>query len=303
LDIKEKLKAYVDLTRAHFIPIWPIMFCSGLLLAFQNYNYFSWSLLIRAIIIGTFGFEAGMVLNDIVDRNIDKLDTDDENLTKYWRPFNERPIPSGRVSVKEAYIIFGLFVAISAIFIATLPFPHNVYVYILMIYGYSMEIFYQIKKRDQRFPIAQLIGRTDLTFFPVAGYLCYGNLDLTVLFFVLFLYPWAIAHLGVNDIVDVKNDHAKGLNTVTELYGIKGNILWINISTGIHIITASLFLIFELGLIAFYGFLIAFLLLLIANILLVKNKTALGGLKILPMYHLSLLIYMISIILDVTILF
>lgn len=298
MNIKEKLKAYIDLTRAHFIPVWPLLFCSGLLLAFQNYNYFSWSLLIRAIIIGTFGFEAGMVLNDIVDRNLDKLDTDDMKLNKYWRPFNQRPIPSGKVTVKEAYAIFGIFVAISALFIATLPFPHNLYVYLIMIYGYSMEIFYQLKKRDQRFPIAQLLGRTDLTFFPVAGYLCYANLDFTVLFLVLFLYPWAIAHLGVNDIVDVKNDHAKGLKTVTELYGIKGNILWINVFTGLHIITALLFLILELGTIAFYGFIIAFIILIIANVLLIRNKTALGGLKILPMYHLSLLIYMISIIVD-----
>ncbi|TFF97366.1 MAG: prenyltransferase [Promethearchaeota archaeon] len=298
MNVKEKFKAYVDLTRAHFIPVWPIVFCSGLLLAFQNYNYFSWSLLIRAIIIGTFGFEAGMVLNDIVDRNLDKLDTDDKNLNKYWRPFNQRPIPSGKVSIKEAYVIFGLFVAISALFIATLSFPHNIYVYIIMVYGYAMEIFYQIKKRDQRYPIAQLLGRTDLTLFPVAGYLCLGNPDLTVLFLILFMYPWAIAHLGVNDIIDVKNDHAKGLNTVTELYGIKGNILWINIFTGIHLIMAIFLLIFELSFIALSGFIIAFLILITANILLIRNKTSLGGLKILPMFHMSLLIYMISIILD-----
>lgn len=298
VKIKEKIKAYIDLTRAHFLPIWPIIFCTGLMLAFKNYDYFSWSLLIRAILIGTFGFEAGLVLNDIVDRNIDKLDTDDENLTKYWRPFNKRPIPSGRVSVKEAFLIFGVFVTIAGILIATLPFPHNIFIYILMVYGYAMEYFYQIKKRNQKYPIAQLIGRTDLTFFPVAGYLCYGNLDLTLLFLVLFMYPWAIAHLGVNDIADVKNDQAKGLKTITVLYGLKGNVVWVNIFTGLHIIMAIIFLIFELGTIALFGFIIAFLILLTANILLLRKRTALGGLKILPMYHLSLFIYMLSIILD-----
>jgi 4-hydroxybenzoate polyprenyltransferase len=298
MNVKEKIKAYIDLTRAHFLPVWPILFCTGLMLAFKNGDYFSWSLLIRAIFIGTFGFEAGMVLNDIVDRNIDKLDTDDEKLTKYWRPFNKRPIPSGRVSLKEAFIIFGVFVTITAILIGTLPFPHNLYIYILMIYGYAMEYFYQVKKRNQKYPVAQLLGRTDLTFFPIAGYLCYGNLDFTVLFLVLFMYPWAIAHLGVNDIVDVRNDHAKGLKTVTELYGIKGNIIWITVSTAIHIATATLFLIFELGTIAFYGFLATFLVLIVANLLLLKNRSDVGGLKILPLYHLSLFMYMISIILD-----
>ncbi len=298
LEAKEKLKAYIDLTRAHFIPVWPLLFCTGLLLAFKNYNYFSWVLLIKVILIGLFGFEGGMVLNDIVDRNIDSLDTDDKSLNKYWRPFDERPIPSGKVSIKEAFGIFGIFVIISALLIATLSFPHNLYVYFFMIYGYSMEMFYQLKKRDQKFPVAQLLGRTDLTFFPVAGYLCLGHFDLTTLLIILFLYPWALAHLGVNDIVDVKNDHAKGLKTVTELYGIRGNIIWIVISTAVHIGTSILFLLFKLGTIALIGFIIAFIVLITANIILLKKRTALGGLKALPMYHLSLFIYMISIILD-----
>ncbi len=46
-------------------------------------------MLILAIFIGLFGFEAGMVLNDIIDHNIDKKDTED-TLTNYWRPFKER---------------------------------------------------------------------------------------------------------------------------------------------------------------------------------------------------------------------
>ena len=58
---KEILKAYVDLTRAHFLLAWPLLFCSGLILAFQNYGGFSWSLTIRAALIGLLGFEAGMV--------------------------------------------------------------------------------------------------------------------------------------------------------------------------------------------------------------------------------------------------
>ena len=70
--MKEKIKAYIDLTRAHFAPVWPLLFCSGLMLAFKNYDYFSWGLLILAVFIGLFGFEAGLVLNDIIDHNIDK---------------------------------------------------------------------------------------------------------------------------------------------------------------------------------------------------------------------------------------
>ncbi|MBD3195522.1 MAG: prenyltransferase [Candidatus Lokiarchaeota archaeon] len=296
--MKEKIKAYIDLTRAHFAFVWPILFCTGLLLAFKETSYFSWDLLVRVALIGLFGFEAGMVLNDIVDRNLDKLDVDKENLTNYWRPFKERPIPSGKVTIKEAFIIFGLFVLISSLLIATLPLPNALYIYGFMVYGYGMEVFYQIKKRNQKFPIAQLLGRTDLTFFPIAGYLCYGQLDMTIIFIILFMYPWAIAHLGANDIVDLENDKAKDLKTVTVLYGMKGNVYWILGFSIAHIMTASLFLYFELGTIALYGFIISFSLIIIANVALLKKKNMQTGLKVLPLFHGSLLIYCISIILD-----
>jgi len=43
------LKAYLDLTRAHFAPAWPTIFCAGLMLGFVNYGGFSWLLVIKAI--------------------------------------------------------------------------------------------------------------------------------------------------------------------------------------------------------------------------------------------------------------
>src|SRR5665648_572826 len=105
MTMRDKVKGYIDLTRAHFAPVWPLLFVSGLMLAFKNGGFFSGELLILAIFIGLFGFEAGMVLNDIVDHNVDKKDIDN-TLTNYWRPFKERPIPSGVISLKEAVAVF-----------------------------------------------------------------------------------------------------------------------------------------------------------------------------------------------------
>ncbi len=85
MTFKTKLKAYLDLTRAHFAPVWPLLFISGLMLAFKDHNYFSLPLLITVFFIGLFGFEAGMVLNDIVDRKVDKLGNDNK-FTKYAIP-------------------------------------------------------------------------------------------------------------------------------------------------------------------------------------------------------------------------
>jgi len=297
MNLKTKVKGYLDLTRAHFAIVWPLLFLSGLVLAFKDYNAFSWSLLLKVLFIGFFGFEAGMVLNDIIDRNIDKK-VEENKFTKYWRPFNERPLTTGTISLKEALAVFLVFVAVAAILIATLPFPNNLYVYLIMVYAYSMEIFYQIVKRNQKFPFAQLLGRTDLVLFPIAGYLCYGDLNCTIFLYIIFLYPWAQAHLGVNDIGDYDNDKKKNLKTITVLYGIKGNILWISMFTLINIFTAIFFVIFKMGLVSLVGFSLSFFLLLFSNALLLRRRNSNTGIKILPMFHASLLVYILSIILD-----
>jgi len=295
--MRDKIKGYIDLTRAHFAPVWPLLFVSGLILAFRNGGFFSWQILILAFFIGLFGFEAGMVLNDIVDHNVDKKDTDD-TMTNYWRPFKERPIPSGIISLKEAIVVFLIFVLTTTILIAFLPFPNLIYVYIIMVYAYSMEVFYQLVKRKQKFPFAQLLGRTDLLMFPIAGYLIVGQFDFTVILYLLFFYPWALAHLGANDIVDTVNDEAKGLKTIAGMYGIKGNKLWIIIFSVIQLITSALFVFLDMGTIALVGFSLAWTLLIIANVIIIKSENAKSRLKALPLFHATLLIYILSMIID-----
>lgn len=294
--MKETLKAYIDLTRAHFLPAWPLIFCSGLFLAFANYGGFSWSLTLKAALIGLFGFEAGFVLNDYIDRYRDRLDVEN-TLTGYWRPFKERPIPSGKISSKGAFTLFILLAGITSILIFTLPFPNSLYVFSIMLYSYGIEVFYQIKKRNQKYPIAQLLGRTDFTLFPAAGYLCYGHPDITVLLYMIFFYPWTMAHLGLNDFIDVENDRARGMQSITILYGLKKTMYWITGFTALHIL-AGIFFLKELGNIAHYGFFVGFLLLAGANLYLWKEKAPQAGLKILPLFHGTLVIYAVSIILD-----
>jgi len=295
--VKETIKAYIDLTRIHFWFVWPLLCCSGLMLAFHTYGGFSWSLTIRAIIGSLLGFEAGFVLNDYIDRDIDKKDVEFNKLTPYWRPFNRRPIPSGLISPQTALFVFITLVVLTSAIILTLPSPHNVYIFGIMGYSFFMEYFYQMKKRNQTFPWAQLIGRTDFTFFPVAGYLCYGHLDRTALLYALFFYPWVIAHLGLNDIIDIKNDRARDLKTITVLYGTQGTARWILLFTIIHLISAPFFLM-ELGSIARGGFIVAFLILIYANYKLIKEESPERGLSVLPLFHVTLIIYCLSIIID-----
>lgn len=294
--MKERLKAYLDLMRLHFFFVWPILFCSGIFLAFQIYGGFSLLTILKGILIGFFGFEAGLILNDIVDRDIDKKEIETDKLTKYWRVFGKRPIPEDLISSNNALILFFVFVTLTSILIFTFPTPNSFYLFGIMIICYCLEYFYQIKKRKQTFPFAQLIGRIDFTLFPVAGYLSVAIFDINALFFALFFYPLALAHLGVNDIADVVNDQAKNMKTIPILYGIKGATYWVLIFTLLHYISATIFLTI-LGTVTLIGFSIGFILLAIANYQILKAKSAIAGMKVLPLFHVTMLIYAISIVL------
>ena len=64
------LRAYIDLMRLQFSFAWPLLFSSGYLLATMTYGGFEWFVLAKVALIGFFGFEAGLVLNDYIDRDI-----------------------------------------------------------------------------------------------------------------------------------------------------------------------------------------------------------------------------------------
>jgi len=292
--MNQKLKGFVDLTRLHFGFAWPLLFCSGLLLAFWQYGGFDGIVLLKAILIGFFGFVAGLILNDYVDREYDKKDIE-EDMTRYWRMFKERPIPSGAISARGALLLFFIFAGIAVALIATLPYPHSLYLLVIMAYAYGVEVFYQVKKRRQRYPIAQLVGRTDFALFPVAGYLMVGSPDLIALLYFLFFYPFAMAHLGANDLADFKNDLARKMQSVAVMYGLDGTVRWILVFTSLHVCTALLFAFF-LGWQVLIGFAVGFVLLGIANYLMIKHKTPAVGLKVLPMFHVTMIVYSIALI-------
>jgi 4-hydroxybenzoate polyprenyltransferase len=288
------LQAYIDLLRLQFFFAWPILFSSGYLLATAAYGGFSWLTLLQVALIGFFGFEAGFVLNDYVDRSYDTRDVEAGKLTRYWRVFGSRPLAEGSIPPDHALLLFLVLVVVTTLLILLLPSPHSLYVLLIMVVSYILEVFYQLKKRHESFPVAQLIGRFDFALFPVAGYLAAGFPDLTALLYFAFFYPFAIAHLGANDLIDGVNDRARGMNTITTLYGEKGTAYWILGFSVIHIIMALLFMT-ALGWISRFGLLLGFVLLIIANGIIVKNQTPDATLRVLPLFHVTMIIYAVSI--------
>jgi 4-hydroxybenzoate polyprenyltransferase len=288
------LRAYIDLTRLQFSFAWPLLFCSGYLLATVTYGGFAWFDLFRVALIGFFGFEAGLVLNDYIDREYDRKDIETGKLTKYWRVFGTRPIPAGLVSPRAAVTLILVLSAITACLIFTLPAPHSIYVLLLMLYCLAIEIFYQEEKRKQTFPYAQLIGRTDFALFPVAGYLCIGSPDLNALLYFAFFYPFALAHLGANDLIDVVNDRVRGMNTIPTMFSLNSTAYWIAGFTAVHILTALLFMT-RLGWIARIGICAGLVLLLYANAVILKDRSPDATLKVLPCFHVAMMLYALGI--------
>jgi len=241
--------------------------------------------------------EAGLILNDIVDAELDKKElAKDKNLTRYWRPFGRRPLAEGLIPKQNAVVIFAVLVAATVALVATLSYPHSFYVLALMLVCYGLEVFYQFVKRKQPAPIAQIVGRIDFALFLVAGYLVVGNFDLNALVLFAFFYPLALVHLGINDLADVANDKSKHLVTPVTLYGEKATGYWILGFSAAHFATAAVFL-YALGFVyAVMGFAVSWTLIILLNSIILRGKTSQAAMKALPMLHISMLIYAITII-------
>jgi 4-hydroxybenzoate polyprenyltransferase len=285
------LRAYIDLMRLQFSFAWPLLFSSGYLLATITYGGFAWPVLAKVALIGFFGFEAGLVLNDYVDQDVDKKDVEPAGLTKYWRLFGTRPLPAGLIPPHHALLLFLGLAGLTMVLILTLPYPHSVYVLLMMVYCYIIEVFYQVEKRiPQVFPFPQLIGRTDFALFPVAGYICAGLPDTTAFLYFIFFYPFAMAHLGANDLIDEVNDRARGLRTIPTIYDAERTRYWIAGFTIIHAMMSVLFLT-RLAPVAQAGIFTGLVLLVIANIVILKYRTPDAALRVLPCFHVAMVLY------------
>ena len=292
--MNETLRAWIDLTRLQFFFAWPLLFCSGYLLATAANGGFTWPGLALVALIGFFGFEAGFVLNDYIDREFDRKDVETGRLTRYWRLYGTRPIPAGLISPRLAAGLFIGLAVLTAGLILLLPSPNSIYVLLVMVFCYALEIFYQEEKRQQKYPFAQIIGRLDFALFPVAGYLCAGSPDTTALLYFVFFYPFALAHLGANDIIDIANDRARGMKTIPVMFGQPQTAFWIAGFTAVHI-AAALFFMTKLGWVARAGIIAGLALLLYANAVILKHRSEEtapdAALRVLPCFHVAMVLY------------
>ena len=99
----------------------------------------------------------------------------------------------------------------------------------------------------------------------------------------------------MNDIIDYRNDVARDLKTIPVIYGVKNTKYWITCFAVLHLIVTNQFFK-HIGGIMGYSFVAGSALLFAVNLLVWRGETPGDWLKALPLFHITLLLYMVSMI-------
>ena len=201
----EKINLFIALTRlnrpiGYMLLFWPCAW--GLTLAFDFTN--NLNLYLFYIILFFFGSvlmrSAGCIINDIVDKNIDKQVERTKN----------RPIASERVSVKLGLIYSSILCSIA--FLVLINF--NKLTIILAILSMPLAFTYPLMKRFTYWP--QLFLGITFNFGLILGWTSIQNtLNLVVLVFYIGAIFWTLAYDTIYGFQDIKDDEIIGVKSTS----------------------------------------------------------------------------------------
>ncbi len=179
----QKFRSYFDLTKFRLSSTVVFSSAIGFTLASDK---IIWSKLLLFSIAAFATTVAANIINQIIERNLDKLMTRTEN----------RPLPSGRLSVMEA-AVFGWIMAAIAMYILFYEFNYKAGLLALLsmvLYGF---VYTPLKRVG---PIAVAVGALPGAFPPMIGWVAAVNhfgLEPGILFAIQFFWQfphfWAIA--------------------------------------------------------------------------------------------------------------
>ena len=200
-----QVKLFIELTRltkpiGFMLLFWPCVW--GLTLAYDfnaglnNYFFFGILFLSGSILMRS----AGCIVNDIVDRKFDK---------KVERTKN-RPITSGRVSVKLAIIY-----AISLCFLAFLVLLNfNYYTIFMALVSMPLAFTYPLMKRITYWP--QLFLGITFNYGLVLGFIAIENqLSLVSIAFYVGAIFWTLGYDTIYGFQDIKDDEIIGVKSTS----------------------------------------------------------------------------------------
>ncbi|HMA83103.1 MAG TPA: UbiA family prenyltransferase [Candidatus Thermoplasmatota archaeon] len=181
-------------------------------IAMQQYNIL---ILLILFLIGFFGHTFGFVFNDIIDYKIDKTS----------KEISDRPLISGTISLKNAWI-FALFCILLAFFIATgLSYiSSNYFPLIILAASASFIILYDLISK--KLPFMDILVALGIFFF-----ILYGASTQVQQLSDITLLAWFVCILGSIQVLfmqivagglkDIENDYQSGANTAAVKLGVR----------------------------------------------------------------------------------
>lgn len=163
------------------------------------------------------------ISNDYFDREVDRI-----NLPA-------RPLPSGRVTVRELWVLFSLFTLFGLISAAILGFT----VLIIVIILWGLALLYNYKLKEFGF-----IGNLTVAFclgmiFILAGILT-GNITGVLLTFAALAFFFDLGEEIACDVLDMKGDEARSSQSLAKRWGDKSAIMASGMMFGIFILLTLL---------------------------------------------------------------
>ncbi len=200
----EKIIAYIEITRPWWLPVLLPFLIAPAFIGSNGHPPFLKMLI--AIISFTFLKSSSTVFNDYFDRNIDAM------------IHKNRPIPSGRMSEKEAInfgtllMVFGL---LGAYFV-------NLTFFILGLFStvfYLLHIW-KIKKTVFIPGVATIGTNVSMSLIALGGWSIGSSLNLFSLYLMLIVFFWDMGHDTASSIRDYSGDKSERLQSFAIRFGI-----------------------------------------------------------------------------------
>ena len=188
-------------------------------IAMENFEFYHLFLL---FLIGFFGHTYGFVLNDILDYRIDKLN----------KELVDRPLISGTISIRKAWIFAIISMIISFLLAIYLSYITAKY-YPLIILLLSALVITTYDIISKKYPLMDIFSSTAVFLLILYGATTVsGDLyHITTLAWIVCLLGWIqvfFMQLVPGGLKDIKNDFEAGANTAAVKFGVrvtKSNLL------------------------------------------------------------------------------
>mgnify|MGYP003953525241 CR=1 FL=1 len=200
-----QIKLFIELTRlekpiGYMLLFWPCAW--GLTLAYDfssnlnNYFFFLLLFFLGAVLMRS----AGCIVNDILDKEFDK---------KVFRTKN-RPIASGKISIKVAFIFSSILCLLALLVLLNF----NQFTIILALGSMPLAFTYPLMKRYTYWP--QLFLGITFNYGLILGWTSIkGQLDIVTIIFYLGAIFWTLGYDTIYGYQDIRDDEIIGLKSTS----------------------------------------------------------------------------------------